>query len=63
MKLLLSMLVALWSASCCAAPNIALYYGADPPWDELRAFDVAVVEPDHGFDPQRLATSSTEIFA
>ena len=40
MKLFLSMLVALWSAACCAAPNIALYYGAQPPWDELRAFDV-----------------------
>ena len=29
------------------APNIALYYGARIPWDELAAFDIAVVEPDH----------------
>ncbi len=63
MKPLLCILLALWAASGCAAPNIALYYGAHPPWDELRAFDVVVVEPDHGFDPQRLATPSTEIYA
>lgn len=29
------------------APNIALYYGANPPWDELAAFDLVVVEPGH----------------
>ena len=63
MKFSLFVLVALWAAAACAAPNIALYYGANPPWDELRAFDVVVVEPDHGFDPQRLATPSTELFA
>jgi uncharacterized protein (TIGR01370 family) len=57
------MLVALWSVAACAAPNIALYYGANPPWDELRAFDVVVVEPDHGFDPKRFATPTTELFA
>lgn len=26
---------------------MALYYGKDIPWDELSAFDIAVVEPDH----------------
>ncbi|MEN9430540.1 MAG: hypothetical protein RJA86_1399, partial [Pseudomonadota bacterium] len=26
--------------------NIALFYGANPPLAELRAFDVAVVDPD-----------------
>lgn len=24
-----------------AQPNIAIFYAADPPWDELRAFDSA----------------------
>ncbi len=27
------------------APNIAFYYGKQPPWDELSAFDMVVVEP------------------
>ncbi len=34
-----------------ATPRIALHYGADAPLDTLRAFDVVVVDPDHGFDP------------
>ncbi len=29
-------------------PATALYYGAEPPWDELAAFDWVVLEPDHG---------------
>lgn len=27
--------------------SVAFYYGAQTPWDELRAFDLAIVEPDH----------------
>lgn len=46
-----------------AALDIALYYGADLPADELRAFDVVVIEPDHGFDPKRLNDGRTEFFA
>ncbi|MSQ70815.1 MAG: hypothetical protein EXR27_05935 [Betaproteobacteria bacterium] len=38
--------------ACAAGANpaiasIAIYYGAEPPWDELAAFDIAVVEADH----------------
>lgn len=29
------------------APAVAFYYGADIPWHELQAFDVAVIDPDH----------------
>lgn len=32
-------------------PSIALFYGADPPLQDLRAFDIVVVEPDHPSDP------------
>lgn len=32
-------------------PSIALYYGADPPLQALRAFDIVVVDPDHPVDP------------
>lgn len=38
----------LWLPVICAAqPSIAFYYGIDPPLDELRAFDLAVIDPDH----------------
>jgi hypothetical protein len=30
-----------------ADPSVAFYYGKDPPWDELAAFDRVVVEPGH----------------
>ncbi len=29
------------------APAVAFYYGEDPPWSELQAFDIAVIDPDH----------------
>ncbi|MEZ5657273.1 MAG: endo alpha-1,4 polygalactosaminidase [Burkholderiaceae bacterium] len=31
--------------------RVALHYGADAPLEQLRAFDVVVVEPSHGQDP------------
>jgi hypothetical protein len=33
------------AAALAAQPTVALCYGDSPPWDELRAFDVVVVEP------------------
>ena len=44
-------------------PSIALHYGAKPPVDALQAFDIAVVEPDSGFDPRQVATPATAWFA
>lgn len=38
-----------------AAPSVALNYSAHPPLDELKAFDIVVVEPDHGIDPKTYA--------
>ena len=34
------------SAAAEQQMNVALFYGANPPLAELRAFDVAVVDPD-----------------
>lgn len=34
-----------------ASPAVAFYYGARPPWNELQAFDIVVVDPDHVPDP------------
>lgn len=46
-----------------AAPNVAFYYGANPPWDALKAFDVVVVEADHALDAPRASTSTMQVFA
>lgn len=53
-----------FSLSCfAAAPNVAFFYGANPPWDELRAYDVVVVEPEHRIDPKTVSTPGTQVFA
>ncbi len=44
-------------------PSIALYYGVQPPVDQLAAFDTVVVEPDSGFDPAAQRTPCTQWFA
>ncbi len=60
-------------AACLSQPvfalsSIAFHYGADAPLDELKAFDVAVVDPDHNFDPvayrgPEASPSGSELFA
>lgn len=44
-------------------PSVALYYGDHPPLAELRAFDVAVVDPDHVSDPARFRHPGSALFA
>lgn len=53
------------SAGSASAPvhSIALYYGVQPPVDQLAAFDTVVVEPDSGFDPAAQRTPCTQWFA
>ncbi len=51
------------SAVCASQPNIAMFYGANPPWDELRAFDVVVVESLHVPNPKQYANDKTALFA
>ena len=50
-----------------AAPAVAFFYGANPPLDELKAFDIVVVEPDHVADPRPYrrpaAMGASELFA
>ncbi len=43
--------------------SAAIFYGKSPPWDELKAFNVVVVEPDHGFHPKEYQTANSELFA
>jgi uncharacterized protein (TIGR01370 family) len=51
------------SLAFASQPNIALFYGDNPPWDELHAFDVVVVEPLHVPDPKPYANDKTALFA
>jgi len=56
----------LFSLNCYAAKlsSIAFYYGANPPADELRAFDVAVVDPSQRtIDPAKFNTDYSKIYA
>lgn len=46
-----------------AAPNVAFYYGANPPWDELQAFDIVVVEPAHSAASTGPSKSRNQVFA
>jgi hypothetical protein len=53
LNLLAGFILTLQPAAAQSAPSpaplasVALFYGAAIPWPELRAFDLAVVEPDH----------------
>ncbi len=44
-------------------PNIAMYYGDNPPLDELHAFDQVVFEPSSGLDPKQYNTSHSQAIA
>ncbi|WP_454061632.1 bifunctional glycoside hydrolase 114/ polysaccharide deacetylase family protein [Candidatus Nitrospira salsa] len=48
-----------WSANF----SVAFFYGEHAPLDELHAFDVVVIEPDHHYDPNAYRTSQSELFA
>ena len=49
--------------AAAAGPSIALYYGKEPPLDELAAFDIAVVEPAHVPNPRPHNTERSSLFA
>ena len=43
--------------------SVAFFYGNQAPLDELKAFDVVVVEPDHDYEPNDYRSSNSELFA
>jgi len=45
------------------APNIAFFDGADPPLDELQAFDAVVLDPAQSFDPASRILKHTTLIA
>lgn len=46
-----------------AGGAVGLYYGNGIALDEFRAFDIVVVEPEHGHDPTAYRTPHNELFA
>lgn len=53
-----------FSASAEQQTNVALFYGVNPPLAELRAFDVAIVDPDAAnITPENYHTKDHELFA
>ncbi len=58
------LLIGAWAVSTApASPAVAFYYGANPPWDELQAFDLVVVDPDHVKDPAAVKLPHTQLAA
>jgi len=51
------------AAPFTASPAVAFYYGANPPWSELQAFDLVVVDPGHVPDPKLPALTHTRLAA
>ncbi|MDP3540177.1 MAG: bifunctional glycoside hydrolase 114/ polysaccharide deacetylase family protein [Azonexus sp.] len=49
--------------TAASAPAVALYYGKNIAVSEFRAFDIVVVEPDHGHDPRRRQAGDGELYA
>jgi len=57
------MVIGLTTTGWGADFSVAFFYGAHAPLDELQAFDVVVIEPDHQYDPNSYRTSQSELFA
>lgn len=45
------------------APAVAFFYGSNPPWESLQAFDLVVVDPGHVPDPAAPKLQQTELAA
>jgi len=52
-----------WGASSQRSFSVALYYASDPPINELKAFDVVVVDPDSRLTPEVYGTGPSSLFA
>jgi uncharacterized protein (TIGR01370 family) len=60
-----SIIFSFFSPSCSEGNfrSAAFYYASNPPVNELRAFDLAIVDPDHDFDPMIYRTKFSEAIA
>jgi hypothetical protein len=51
------------AAAGTAAPSVALHYSNKAPPEDLKLFDVVVVEPDHGYDPAAFRMHGGDLYA
>lgn len=66
LRLLALIMIMLLAVEVWGAPrplSVAFYYGKDHPLNELRAFDVVVVDPDSGLTPTAYGAGRSELFA
>lgn len=64
LRFICCILLSIWAnVALAAAPTLALYYGVQPPWDELQAFDLVVVDPDHVTQPTQVQLPHTRLVA
>jgi uncharacterized protein (TIGR01370 family) len=62
--MLLTLLSVLMAASAFSAdPSVAFFYAPNPPADELKAFDIVVVDPGSGLSPASYGATGSELFA
>lgn len=52
-----------WALDTAPMPSVALYYGAQPPWPSLQAYDEVVVDPDHVPNPAAVGLAHTRLTA
>lgn len=46
-----------------AMPAVALHYSNKAPLEDLKLFDIVVVEPDHGYDPVAFRSHGGDLYA
>ncbi len=68
LRLLIVITVSVMCGTACGASSqqlfsVALYYASNPPIDELKAFDVVVVDPDSGLTPEAYGSGPSSLFA
>lgn len=66
LSLLVLSLALLWASGSATAKSpsaIALHYGHNAPLEDLKVFDIAVVEADHGYDPIAQRAKGSELYA
>ncbi len=61
--LLIPLFLLMAASSYSADPSVAFFYGNNPPADELKAFDIVVVDPGSGLAPPSYGSGGSELFA
>ncbi len=54
---------AAWAAPAIEGSAVAFFYGANPPWSDLQAFDLVVVDPGHVPNPAAPGLRRTRLAA